>query len=198
MVPVEVGAVNSAVVDVEIADLAYDSRRVDPGALFFCVRGERSDGHDHAAQAVAAGAAALVVERPLGLGVPEVVVGSARAAMGPVAARFHGDPTRELKVVGVTGTNGKTTTAYLVRTLLEAGGHPCGLLGTVTSVVGGAEERPTGRRLNGISGRCEIECDLLIGQPAHDPGGDRSAGRLSRDARWGRSVLRDGGLLARA
>ena len=122
---------------VEIASLAYDNRRVEPGALFFCVPGEHSDGHDHAAQAVAAGAAALVVERPLGLGVPEIAVASARAAMGPVAARFYGDPTAELQVVGVTGTNGKTTTAFFVRALLEASGKPCGLLGTVTSIVGG-------------------------------------------------------------
>jgi UDP-N-acetylmuramoyl-L-alanyl-D-glutamate--2,6-diaminopimelate ligase len=130
--------------EVEIASLAYDSRRVQPGALFFCVPGEHSDGHDHAAQAVQAGAAALVVERPLGQGVPEVIVESARAAMGPVAARFYGDPTAELQVVGVTGTNGKTTTAFLVRALLEASGRRCGLLGTVTSIVGG-KERGAGR-----------------------------------------------------
>jgi UDP-N-acetylmuramoyl-L-alanyl-D-glutamate--2,6-diaminopimelate ligase len=128
----------------EIASLAYDSRKAGPGALFFCVRGEHSDGHDHAAQAVQAGAAALVVERPLGQGVPEVIVESARAAMGPVAARFYGDPTAELQVVGVTGTNGKTTTAFLVRALLEASGRRCGLLGTVTSIVGG-QERPATR-----------------------------------------------------
>jgi UDP-N-acetylmuramoyl-L-alanyl-D-glutamate--2,6-diaminopimelate ligase len=130
--------------EVEIASLAYDSRRVEPGALFFCVPGEHSDGHDHAAQAVRAGAAALVVERPLGQGVPEVTVESVRAAMGPVAARFYGDPTAELRVVGVTGTNGKTTTAFLVRALLEASGSRCGLLGTVTSIVGG-EQRPAQR-----------------------------------------------------
>jgi UDP-N-acetylmuramoyl-L-alanyl-D-glutamate--2,6-diaminopimelate ligase len=124
---------------VEVTSLAYDSRAARPGALFFCVPGERSDGHDHAAQAVAAGAEALVVQRPLGLGVPEVLVPSARAAMGPVAARFHGDPSARLQVVGVTGTNGKTTTAFLVRALMEASGRPCGLLGTVTSVVAGEE-----------------------------------------------------------
>jgi UDP-N-acetylmuramoyl-L-alanyl-D-glutamate--2,6-diaminopimelate ligase len=124
---------------VEIASLAYDSRRVAPGALFFCVPGEHSDGHDFARRALAAGAAALVVERPLGLGAPEVVVRSTRAAMGPVAARFYGDPTAALRVVGVTGTNGKTTTAFLVRALLEASGQRCGLLGTVKSIVGGRE-----------------------------------------------------------
>ncbi|TMK99551.1 MAG: UDP-N-acetylmuramoyl-L-alanyl-D-glutamate--2,6-diaminopimelate ligase [Actinobacteria bacterium] len=125
---------------VEIAGLAYDSRSVRAGELFFCVKGFQSDGHDHAADAVRAGAAALIVERPLGLGVPEVLVPSARAAMGPIAARFYGDPSRELRVVGVTGTNGKTTTAYLVRALLEAAGEQCGLLGTVKSIIGGVEE----------------------------------------------------------
>jgi UDP-N-acetylmuramoyl-L-alanyl-D-glutamate--2,6-diaminopimelate ligase len=128
---------------VEIASLAYDSRAVAPGALFFCVKGENSDGHDFAAQAVRDGAVALVVERPLGLGVAEVSVASVRAAMGPLAARFNGDPSAKLRVVGVTGTNGKTTTAYLVRALLQATGERCGLLGTVTSVVGGVEHEVT-------------------------------------------------------
>jgi UDP-N-acetylmuramoyl-L-alanyl-D-glutamate--2,6-diaminopimelate ligase len=124
---------------VEITGLAYDSRTVAPGDLFFCVSGFRCDGHEFAAQAVQRGAAALVLERPLGLGVPELVVESARAAMAPVAARFYGDPSAELAVVAVTGTNGKTTTAYLVRALLQATGRQCGLLGTVKSVVGGRE-----------------------------------------------------------
>jgi UDP-N-acetylmuramoyl-L-alanyl-D-glutamate--2,6-diaminopimelate ligase len=126
--------------EVEISSLAYSTAQVRPGALFFCVPGFRSDGHAFAPEAVARGAAAVVVERPLGLGVPEVRVPSVRAAMGPVAARFYGDPTATLRVVGITGTNGKTTTAFLVRTLLEAAGHPTGLLGTVASVVGGREE----------------------------------------------------------
>jgi UDP-N-acetylmuramoyl-L-alanyl-D-glutamate--2,6-diaminopimelate ligase len=155
---------------VEITGLAYDSREVAPGDLFFCVSGFRSDGHAFAPEAVRAGAAALVVERPLGLGVPEVVVSSARAAMAPAAARFYGAPARELRVVGVTGTNGKTTTAYLVRALLEAGGVQCGLLGTVKSVIGG-EERQVARTtpeaidlqedlramLDGGDGACAIE-----------------------------------------
>jgi UDP-N-acetylmuramoyl-L-alanyl-D-glutamate--2,6-diaminopimelate ligase len=130
--------------DVEISSLAYDNRRAAPGTLFFCVPGFTRDGHEFAPDAVARGAAALVVERPLGLGVPEVVVPSVRMAMGPAAARFYGDPTAELDVVGITGTNGKTTTAFLVRALLEAAGHQCGLLGTVTAFVGGVE-RPVER-----------------------------------------------------
>jgi UDP-N-acetylmuramoyl-L-alanyl-D-glutamate--2,6-diaminopimelate ligase len=137
--------------DVEISALAYDNRRVEPGTLFFCVPGFTRDGHAFAPDAVARGAAALVVERPLGLGVPEVVVPSVRMAMGPAAARFFGDPTAELEVVGITGTNGKTTTAFLVRALLEAAGRQCGLLGTVTSFVGGAErsvERTTAEAID--------------------------------------------------
>ena len=123
--------------DVDITALAYDDRAVVPGTLFFCVPGFTRDGHDFAPDAVARGAAALVVARPLGLGVPEVRVDDVRAAMAAAAARFHGDPTARLPVVGVTGTSGKTTTTWLVRALLEAAGRPCGLLGTVTSVVAG-------------------------------------------------------------
>jgi UDP-N-acetylmuramoyl-L-alanyl-D-glutamate--2,6-diaminopimelate ligase len=125
---------------VEIRDLAYDSRRAAPGTLFFCFPGGRTDGHDFAAVAVEAGAAALVVERPLELGVPQAQVEDARAAMAPIAAAFNGDPTSELGVIGITGTNGKTTTAFLVRHLLESAGHRCGLLGTVQQVVGGRVE----------------------------------------------------------
>src|SRR5436190_144760 len=125
---------------VEIGDLAYDSRRVGAGALFFCFAGERTDGHDFAPAAVEAGAAALVVERPLDLEVPQAQVEDARAAMAPIAAAFNGDPTSELGVVGITGTNGKTTTAFLVRHLLESAGRHCGLLGTVQQVVGGQVE----------------------------------------------------------
>ena len=130
----------NGVPEVEISALAYRSSSVTPGTLFFCVRGFTSDGHDFAPDAVRRGAAALVCERPLGLGVPEVIVPDVRAAMPAVAARFFGEPTKELRVVGITGTNGKTTTAFLVRALLEAAGVQTGLLGTVKSIVGGREE----------------------------------------------------------
>jgi UDP-N-acetylmuramoyl-L-alanyl-D-glutamate--2,6-diaminopimelate ligase len=126
--------------DVEIASLAYSTSDVTAGSLFFCVPGFRADGHDFAPDAVARGAVALVCERPLGLGVPEVVVPSVREAMGPIASRFYGDPTGELRVVGITGTNGKTTTAFLTRSILEATGTQCGLIGTVKHVVGGRPE----------------------------------------------------------
>lgn len=130
--------------DVPVTGLAYDNRAVEPGTVFFCVPGFTRDGHDFAPDAVARGAVALVVARPLGLGVPEVLVDDVRAAMAGAAARFFGDPSAELAVCGITGTNGKTTTAFLVRSLLEAAGLSCGLLGTVKSVVGGVE-RPVVR-----------------------------------------------------
>jgi UDP-N-acetylmuramoyl-L-alanyl-D-glutamate--2,6-diaminopimelate ligase len=124
----------------EIREIAYDSRRVLPETLFVCVPGGRADGHDHAQAAVERGAVALVVERALPLLVPQVVVRDARAAMGPLAARFFGDPTAALRVVGVTGTNGKTTTAFLAQGILERAGLRCGLLGTVEQRVGGHVE----------------------------------------------------------
>ena len=96
---------------VEIRDLAYDTRRVTPGSLFFCVRGSRIDGHELGADAVAAGAVALVVERPVDVAVPQVVVEDVRAAMAVAADELFGRPTERLQVAGVTGTNGKTTTA---------------------------------------------------------------------------------------
>lgn len=128
-----------ALAGTEISDLVHSSGDAAPGALFFCVRGFRSDGHDFAADAVARGAAALVCERPLGLGVPEFVVEDARAAMPRLARRFFGDPSREIDVVGVTGTNGKTTIAYLVRQVLEQCGRQCGMVGTVAWIVAGNE-----------------------------------------------------------
>jgi UDP-N-acetylmuramoyl-L-alanyl-D-glutamate--2,6-diaminopimelate ligase len=130
--------------DVEVSGLAYDNRVVTPGTLFFCVPGFTRDGHDFASDAVARGAVALVVQHPLELDTPQIEVEDVRAAMGPAAARFYGDPTAELVLAGVTGTNGKTTTAFLVRSLLEADGRQTGLLGTVTSVIA-AIERPVQR-----------------------------------------------------
>jgi UDP-N-acetylmuramoyl-L-alanyl-D-glutamate--2,6-diaminopimelate ligase len=125
--------------DVAVTGLTFDNRLVEPGTLFFCVPGFTRDGHDFAPDAVARGAVALVVQRPLGLGVPEVRVDDVRAAMAQAAARFYGDPTATLRVAGITGTNGKTTSAFLVRALLEGAGISTGLLGTVKSVVGGEE-----------------------------------------------------------
>jgi UDP-N-acetylmuramoyl-L-alanyl-D-glutamate--2,6-diaminopimelate ligase len=127
-----------------ITGLAYDSRGVAPGHLFFCIPGTTSDGHDFAAQAVAAGAGALCVERPLEIDVPQVVVSDARKTMGRVAACFYGNPVEDLLVLGVTGTNGKTTTAFLLDSILRADGQKTGLIGTIETRIG--EEMEPGVR----------------------------------------------------
>jgi len=129
--------------DTSVASLSMDTREVEPGSLFFCVPGASRDGHDFAAEAVAAGATALVVERQLpGVDVPQLVVPSVRRAMGPIADRFFGEPTKRIDVFGITGTNGKTTTTFLLRAMLAAAGRTSGLVGTTGVVVGG-EERET-------------------------------------------------------
>ena len=127
--------------DGDVRDLVYDARSASPGALFFCVPGSRADGHDFASDAVAHGAVALVVERPLEVDAPQLVVEDVRAAMAIAADTFFGEPTKTLEVAGVTGTNGKTTTAFLLRSILEAAGRRPGLVGTVEWIVGG-ESRP--------------------------------------------------------
>jgi UDP-N-acetylmuramoyl-L-alanyl-D-glutamate--2,6-diaminopimelate ligase len=122
---------------VELTDLAYDTRRVAPGSVFFCVRGARVDGHALANDAVAAGAAALVVEQPVEVAVPQLVVADVRASMAVAADEWFGRPSDRLQVAAVTGTNGKTTTTFLLRSILDAAGRSTGLVGTVEWVVGG-------------------------------------------------------------
>jgi UDP-N-acetylmuramoyl-L-alanyl-D-glutamate--2,6-diaminopimelate ligase len=133
--------VPAAASDVNITRLSASVRSVRPGSLYFCLTGPSGDDHEKAPAAVAAGAVALVVERPLGVGVPEVLVPDVQAAMAAAAIAFHCDPAASLEVVGVTGTNGKTTTSYLIRAMLEAGGLQTGLLGTVGAVIGGVQQR---------------------------------------------------------
>ena len=122
---------------VELRDLAYDARAARPGSLFFCVPGGQHDGHDFAAEAVERGAVALVVERSLAVAAPQVVVSSVREAMPVAADEFFGRPTEELQVAAVTGTNGKTTTSFLVFAILAAAGRRPGLYGTIEARVGG-------------------------------------------------------------
>lgn len=112
--------------------ITHDSRQVRAGSLFCCVRGERVDGHTFAGRAADTGAVALLVDHEVDVAVDQVVVDDVRAAMGPMASAVHGHPSRRLAVVGVTGTNGKTTTTNLVATILERHGWPCGLIGTLT------------------------------------------------------------------
>jgi UDP-N-acetylmuramoyl-L-alanyl-D-glutamate--2,6-diaminopimelate ligase len=129
---------------VSIASLAYDSRQAEPGSLFFCVSGFETDGHRFAPEAVAQGAVALVVERRLDLAVPQLLVPDVREAMARAADAFFGSPTKELAVAGVTGTNGKTTTAFLLFSVLAAAGRRPGLLGTIECRIGG-ERRAVAR-----------------------------------------------------
>jgi len=128
---------------VDVADLAYDTRAVTPGALYACLPGFRADGHDFADEAVARGAVALIVERELDLPVPQLLVDDARTGLALAADAFFGRPTRELAVGGVTGTNGKTTTAFLLYAILAAAGRRPGLLGTIEARVGGERRAVT-------------------------------------------------------
>jgi UDP-N-acetylmuramoyl-L-alanyl-D-glutamate--2,6-diaminopimelate ligase len=154
--------------DVEITDLAYDNRAVVPGALFFCVRGFTRDGHRFAADAIARGAAALVVDHRLPeLDVPQALAEDVRAAMAPAAAEFFSRPTDTLRLAGVTGTNGKTTIAYLLRAILAADGTQTGLLGTVKNVIAGIDRE--------VSRTTSEAIDLQRNLRAMLDGGDRAA-----------------------
>src|SRR6185436_4690183 len=121
---------------VDVRSVVHDSRAVAPGALFCCIRGAVTDGHRYAADAVAAGAVALLVEEWLPLDVPQARVTSVRGVLGPLAARFHGEPSFAMRVLGVTGTNGKTTTTYLLEAIARAAGEQPGVIGTVGARIG--------------------------------------------------------------
>ena len=117
--------------------ITHDSRAVHPRGMYACVRGSHHDGHAFAAAAVAAGAESLLVDHPLGdkqvgSGISQLVVDDTRLALGPVAAAVHGDPSTLLRVVGITGTNGKTTTSGLLASVLRAAGDPTGVIGTLS------------------------------------------------------------------
>jgi UDP-N-acetylmuramoyl-L-alanyl-D-glutamate--2,6-diaminopimelate ligase len=123
---------------VDVVELTHDSRRVRPGACFACVVGASDDGHRHAPAAVAAGAVALLVQRPVDAGVTEAEVADVRRALGPVASTLHGNPSRAMRCLGVTGTNGKTTTTYLLEAIAQAAGERVGVVGTTGAWVGDA------------------------------------------------------------
>lgn len=116
----------------EVTTVVHDTRAVEPGALFCCVPGAHVDGHDLAATAVQHGAVAVLVERPVDAGVPELRVPSVRDALGPLAAAFWDHPSHAMRVVGVTGTSGKTTTTHLLGVLMEAHGWSTAVIGTLT------------------------------------------------------------------
>ncbi|HEY8393951.1 MAG TPA: UDP-N-acetylmuramoyl-L-alanyl-D-glutamate--2,6-diaminopimelate ligase [Thermaerobacter sp.] len=124
--------------EIPIAGITYDSRRVEPGHLFVAIRGLRYDGHSFIPEAVSRGATCVVGERAAQIeGATYVRVPSSRLALGLLASAFYGHPSHSLTLVGVTGTNGKTTTTHLIRALLEHAGFPTGLIGTVHNIIGG-------------------------------------------------------------
>ena len=130
------GQIRLAGENVDITGIELDSRKVQPGTLFFCIPGTKVDGHDYAPVALEKGAAALVVERELDLNVPQLVVESARTALAYIAAAFYGNPVDGMRLIGITGTKGKTTVSFLVRSILKAAGIKTGLIGTVSTYIG--------------------------------------------------------------
>lgn len=122
--------------DTPISGISYDSRKVKKGDLFVCISGFVTDGHDYARQAEAKGAAAVICERDTGVAVPQIRVKNARRTLAQVSHRFYQNPSERFKLIGVTGTNGKTTVTYLVKAILEEAGHRVGLIGTNQNMIG--------------------------------------------------------------
>lgn len=116
---------------ISVTGVEIDSRKVKPGDLFICLPGHTVDGHDYAPQALERGAAALVTERKLDLDVPQLIVKNSRLAMAVIADSYYGQPSRQMKLIGVTGTNGKTTTTYLIERMMNDNGIPAGVIGTI-------------------------------------------------------------------
>ena len=122
--------------DVEVKEIVYNSRKVEEGDVFCCIVGTFADGHKYAQQAVDAGAAALVVERKLDIDVPQILVEDTRIAMAEMAAAYYVYPSREMQMIGVTGTNGKTSTTYMLKAIAERMGKKVGLIGTIRNMIG--------------------------------------------------------------
>ncbi|MCA1838971.1 MAG: UDP-N-acetylmuramoyl-L-alanyl-D-glutamate--2,6-diaminopimelate ligase [Actinomycetota bacterium] len=137
------GARLSGPADATFEDIVYDTRHVSEGALFFCIMGRHFDGHELAQEAVGRGARGLVVSRLLDIGVPQLLVDDSRVAMERFAAKFFDEPSAKMKMFGVTGTNGKTTTAFMADSIFRATGEPSGLLGTVVTRVADEEWEST-------------------------------------------------------
>ncbi|MEM8705477.1 MAG: UDP-N-acetylmuramoyl-L-alanyl-D-glutamate--2,6-diaminopimelate ligase [Actinomycetota bacterium] len=142
----------------DVTDVEHDSRRVGPGTLFACIPGATADGHDHAPAAIEAGAVALLVERRLDVRVPQIVVPSVREAVGPAAAAVHGHPSTRIPVIGVTGTNGKTTTVRLIGDLLGSLGRGVTEIGTLT----GARTTPEAPELQRALAEAERRGDAAV------------------------------------
>ena len=121
---------------VDITSIEYDSRKVRAGALFFCIDGFKTDGHEYARSAVENGAVALMVSRRLDIDVPQIVVQNGRAAMAHISRAFYGNPDTGMTMIALTGTNGKTTTTYMIKSVMEASGKKTGLIGTIVNMIG--------------------------------------------------------------
>jgi UDP-N-acetylmuramoyl-L-alanyl-D-glutamate--2,6-diaminopimelate ligase len=147
---------------VPVTGVTLDSRAVEPGVLFCCVRGTNADGHGFAAEAIERGASALLVDHLLDATVPQVVVADTRTAVGPIASAVLGDPSRQLTVVGVTGTNGKTTTTHLLASIFETAGRPTGVIGTLSGSMTTPEapELQTALAQFRDTGRCTVAMEV--------------------------------------
>ena len=117
--------------NVEITGISYNSSKIEKGNIFICIKGEASDGHDYAAQAVNNGASALFCERKLDIDVPQVIVDDTKRKMAYIASAFYSQPSKEVNLIGVTGTNGKTTVTHLIQRILEENQEKCALIGTL-------------------------------------------------------------------
>ena len=156
--------------DPDLVDITISSADVEAGSLFACVPGRHADGHDFAPVAARRGAAALLCERLVEVGpvLPQVIVPSVRQVLGPVSAAFWGQPARAMKVVGVTGTNGKTTTCALLASIFEAGGEEAGVMGTLTGERTTPEAPALQRRLAELRGQGTVAVAMEVSSHALD------------------------------
>ena len=159
--------------DVEVLDVTQDSRLVEPGYLFVCIKGASFDGHAVAAEMLEKGAVAVVCDHDMGLP-SQVITPNTRDAYATICANYYGNPAEKLQLIGLTGTNGKTTTTFLIKQILENAGKKVGLIGTVQNMVGS-----------------EV-------YPAKYTGGTRAAKAVFFDGTGRLSVLCDGGVLPSA
>lgn len=154
--------------DTDIVSVEYDSRKVRPGSLFCCIRGEVADGHSFAEQAVSAGASALLCEYRLPLEVPQIIVGDSRKGMAEIASAFYNYPQREMIMLGVTGTNGKTTTTYMIKSIAEHYGKKVGIIGTIRNMIGSESvqtERTTPESVDLFAllrRMADAKCDIVV------------------------------------
>ena len=150
--------------DVHITGLCLNDCQVKRGDLFFCIKGTKEDGHEYVYEAVSRGAAAVVCERRLDVDVPQIVVGSVRQVMSQISSAFYGHPSKRLKIVGVTGTNGKTSTCHLIRSILRFAGEKVGVIGTLGIFYSNVEIAP--RKSERLDRHCVGGTDVR-GQDQH-------------------------------